>query len=513
MTKPLHRRRIPIAVLSVAGLAAPHAMAQQGESAGGGRTAGPGLKVQASVSAGLTFTDNYQLSARAESDMIATATGSINAFSNSGPIRGNLAYSLTSLMYASHSSSNDLQQALSANAVAELVADHAFVEASASISQQLASPFGTQSATQFGANANRNEVRTLTVSPYLRGNLFGNVRYIARANFGITRGSTTSAGDTRWTGGSLGLSGGQPSTLQWSLDASQATYRYHLGQSTENDRIGLALSKALNYDLLLTLLAGQERYAVSGGEDITRPTWGARAQWNPSPRTAVNLQYERRFYGASHNINLMYRTARTVWTLTDSRDATSTLGETQGGRPGSLFDLLFEQFKTAIPDPAQRAIAVNNFLLQNGLSGGVPAFGAFLASNALLQRQQSLSLVVLGARTTLTLQAMRSTSQRLLRGGTPDIFDGGNVIRQRALSAALAYRLTPASTATLAALWQRNAGLLGSQHSDLSSLSATWTARLDPSSDFSLGARIAHSTSTGGDYDERAVFGNYRYRF
>ena len=79
---------------------------------------------------------------------------------------------------------------------AELIERRLGVNASASISQQAVSAFGTQSASTTADNANRAEVTTYSLSPYLRGRLLGEADYQIRLAYSTSGSSSACSRDS-----------------------------------------------------------------------------------------------------------------------------------------------------------------------------------------------------------------------------------------------------------------------------------------------------------------------------
>ena len=103
------------------------------------------------------------------------------------------------------SDSSTFHNTLSASANVEVVQNWLFVDANASISQQFISPFGTQSSDPSLNNSNRTEVSTVSVAPYVKGQIAGQVNYIGRAFYTYTNSGSSQASDSSVWGGAAGL--------------------------------------------------------------------------------------------------------------------------------------------------------------------------------------------------------------------------------------------------------------------------------------------------------------------
>ncbi|MEN9628794.1 MAG: hypothetical protein RJA10_2021, partial [Pseudomonadota bacterium] len=138
----------------------------------------------------------------------------------------------------------------------------------------------------------------------------------------------------------------------------------------------------------------------------------------------------------------------------------------------------------------------------------------FLTLGPTVQRSQNASMTYQGLRTTLTLLAFQtwstSTSQTQGAGGA---LSSGNTVHQRGLSISLAHRLTTDASLVVAASEQKTAGSGPFSGNDLRTITATWSARLGPYTNVSLGVRHAVADSDINPYQESAVIGSIRMQF
>jgi uncharacterized protein (PEP-CTERM system associated) len=404
-----------------------------------------------------------------------------------------------------------LLNALSAFATGTLVENRVFVDIGGSISQQAISPFGTQAADTAVANSNRTEVSTFSVSPYARGRLGNFAEYEARLSYAATRSNSSSTSDQSTSAAQLRLGSGTALTkLGWSAQASHTEIDYSLGRRTEDDLARGVLSWAITPELSVGAIGGTESNNYVSQNKESHTISGFNVNWKPSERTTLSAERENRFFGESHAVTFTHRTARTIWAFSDVRDVSTNPGQPTLGSLGTAFDLFFQQFATVEPDPVARRQLVNNFLQSNGIGPSSQLFGAFLTSAVTLQRAQNVSVALLGIRDTLTFTASKSENQQL-DAVTP--LNDFSLLRQRGLAVDLAHRLTPISTVSLNALYQRASGSLASQTTTLKSIAAAWSSRLGRRTDLALGARHAVFDSTSSPYDETAVYGTLRLQF
>lgn len=493
---PATWRRLPLAALLAAAPAA----------------YGAGLVIEPSVAVTETLTDNYALSAAKKADSITQASAGLRAASTAGRLRGFLDYSLTGLVYASHSERNDILNALRAAGTAEVIERRGFVDVQASISQQTISAFGTQSPDPGRIDANRAEVRSLAVTPYLRGRLAGDTDYELRVSHDLSKSDRAAASDVSHTSALAALNGGR-SVVGWGLDASRQITDFETGRRTEDDRLRGSLRYAVRHGLVFGVNAGRESNDYTSVDKRSSTTWGANATWTPSPRTSLAASFEHRFFGKAHSLVFSHRSRRTVWSFADTRDV-SVGNNAFSARRGSIYDLFFLQFASVEPDPVRRDALVREFLRTNGIDADLPVISDFLQSSATLQRLQSLSFALLGVRSTVTFRATQSRSERLdIVSGAIDDLSQATQVRQRGFTADLSHRLTPLSTVGLGASWQRTRGSLGTQSSSLKGVNAGWSTRTGPRSNLSAGVRHVEFDATANPYNENAVFATFQLRF
>ncbi|MDZ7592168.1 MAG: TIGR03016 family PEP-CTERM system-associated outer membrane protein [Rubrivivax sp.] len=201
-----------------------------------------GLSITPTFEATQEFTDNLRLSATdRKAEAITTVTPGIRISSWSGPLQGSLDLGLSGILYASDPSASTLtfdnQTDLSASFKFEVVEQHFFIDAEASITQQSVSAFGLQSTRPSSINDNTTEFRTLTVSPYVRGKLFdGEVDVEGRLTSEYTNSSDDDVGASYSHDASVSFSGGR-GAVGWLVRGSRSYSDFEGGRATAEDRI------------------------------------------------------------------------------------------------------------------------------------------------------------------------------------------------------------------------------------------------------------------------------------
>lgn len=464
-----------------------------------------------------TWTDNNTLSSVAkDSALITVLSPGLTLVSKTGMFKGTLDYAVSGVFYGKSEQKDRTQQALTASGAAELIDNFLFVDGRATIGQQLTSAFGQQSVDQSLNNPNSTEVATVNLSPFVRGRLFGLASYELRGTYAETNAKGTSVGDSTLIGSNFRLESTGLAQVGWWINGS--TQRSHFKSGVDNNTAlaTLGLKYQPDVDLVFKVNGGRESSDYQFGVATRGNSYGASANWQPTPRTTLLADWQSHDYGNSHLLSFEHRMARSVWRVSDSQNVSTQTG---GSLPGqnTNYDLLFTQYASIEPDPVKRDAKVRQTLLELGLSANSAASSGYLNAGPTLVRTQGLSFSFEALRTTLTASATQSTTKQLGNGVPPGGVSGqtGNIV-QRNGSINLARNLTPTTSANVSYTQSETLGdtSVGSTSgTTLRSLTANWTMRLNPSSSVSLGGRVARFESPLLPYRENAVFATLVHQF
>lgn len=446
-------------------------------------------------------------------ELVSRVAPGVNVTSRTGRVQGSLSYS-AGLLYRHGGPSNqartELQNALSAGFVAEAVPERAYVDVRASISQQLISAFGERTATTDRASDNRTEVRTLAVSPYVRGQLGGEVDYTLRLAASGTESSRDDAADSATATASLVLgSPARASRLGWTVAASDQRTKFRGVRSSRNDRVNAALRYQVDVDLLVSLTAGTEGADVGSIERRRYENYGGGLRWTPSPRTSVALNAEERYFGRSHQVALDHRAARSVWRYADSRGVADG-GDGAAGEPVTLYNLLFTLYASQIPDPVAREAFVRALIAANGGDPNQRVASAVINRGATVTRRQELGHVWQGVRLSVNVSAFRSNARRL--GDAAPATTGDNST-QSGYGGGVSYRLSPTSGLSFAGSRQMTKSNGPQEGTDLKSASVGYSATLGPRLTGAVNARYSVNNNPSAPSRETAVTGALSLRF
>ena len=469
--------------------------------------------MQTRVAGLATWTDNLTLQpVNRDAAVIATVSPGVTINSASGLLTGNLDYSLNAIAYFKTQQSSRFQNALSANGVAELIDRRVFVDLRASISQQTASAFGTQTVSPVLANENRREVTNLSVSPYARGPLAGWATYEARVNASRTQagGSNLGAGNT--TGGLLRLNGVASGSLNWYAQISEQRSSFAGTSGNRNGLQSVGLTYRPDVELQLGTNVGRERSDFLGGAQRTGASSGVNAQWSPTPRTQIAADVQRHDYGTAHNLSFQHRFARSVWQLVDATNV--TLGNS--GAPGGVrsnYDQYFLLFASLEPDPIKRDVLVRSYLQSLGIAPDAAVSTGFLSAGPSRLHNQQATVTLQGPRSSITLLLGRTVTSRLGSNGA----SSGDLalspqVSQRSYSLSAGHQLSPTSSLSVTASRLASAGLGLGQSTQLTSWALNWNTKLGQRLSAQLGARHSRFESVSG-YAENAVYSSLTQQF
>lgn len=466
------------------------------------------VQVAPTLSLSEVLTDNRDLKAGdRQADLITQISPGIDLSSKSGALRGKLSYALNGLVYARESSLNSVFHSLSAGGGYSVMDGRAGINVAANAGRQSVSPFSTQVSSTTQNSDNQAQVVSYSLSPYLTGQLLGNMAYQLRLNYtqsSSDAGESGAAGDAQSLTASAGLNG-RLGLIGWGFTGSRLVTEAADGARVFNTRLGGSLSASPDVDWQVSLRAGLESDSIRTGSSQRTPTWGAGLRWTPTPRTSVRLDVDRRFFGRSFSGSVSHRMARSVWTYSDSR----SLDTSGSAGASSLTNYeFFSQLFASIADEAVRDAVVRDFLASRNLDpNGREASGGFLTTGPTVQRRQNLSMAYQGLRTTVTVSAFQTRSDSASQANP------GSAVQQRGFSASLSHRLTSSSSLVVTASRQQTPGAGGRAGNDLSSIVATWSAKLGRTSNVSLGLRHSQFDSDTNPYQESALIGTVRMQF
>ena len=493
-------------------------------------------RITPSVELRQIYSDNVKLDADplARSQFITDLAPSL-AIANHGP-RLKLTAAFTTHLFAYSServeNTNSSQRQLAANARAKLIEDLLFFDATASINQRAISAFGPQVADNGYAGANRAEVRTWRLSPYL-AHRFGTtataeLRYardaVASNNAGLGNRVGNSLGDSIGNTVSTSISSGPAfRTIGWGLRASHQNLDSTRGGESTEDTASSQLNWHMSEALSVNANYGYDKYdyrALAGA--TAGASYSLGLVWAPSRRTQLRASAGKRYYGNSYMLNATHRSRHSVWNLSYNDAVTTSRGEFLRPLSVDTASLLDGLFSATIADPVARQLAVDAYIRSNGLPASTIQNSNYFGNRFILQKQLLLSAAFDTAKTTtvFSLNATRRNALSLQEtaGSVPGIgVDSLNDdTRQAGAALSLTYRMSPRSGANLLVSKTHTESLATGIKNEQLLLSLGMTRQLQRTLKGAVEVRRAHGnalTLGGRTYRENALSASLSHQF
>ena len=394
-------------------------------------------KPTASASATETYTTNVDFSpqSQAQSDFATTITGTLGIHGEGARAKLDGSVAATGIFYVDHTQNNSFAPSVNLRGNLEAIEKFFWVDATASVSQTFLSPFGPQPTSLVNQTQNRYTQQTYTLSPYLKGPLGSNVTYQVRDDSYWTRasnyGNNTTAVPSTYGNGLNASVNKDPNPVGWTLEYDRFYYDNGLGAGNVGDiTLGngsyttqaarLIVPWQIDPEVQLAPRVGYERndFPLNSSSDTI---YGIGGQWGPSDRTGVKGYWEHRFFGSSYSAEVTHRLPNVALSANFSRGITSypqlALAIPAGASVSQFVDAAFT---TRIPDPAARALAVQQFLANSGLPPTLATPVNFYSTALTLQQVINLQAVLIGK--------LNSTSFNVFHVNSNAISASGNVL-------------------------------------------------------------------------------------
>lgn len=279
-------------------------------------------EVVRSITIAETYTDNVRLASDAEgkqSDFVTQIEPGI-ALNGKGHFGvASLNYSVLGRIYAEQDDSNRIDHRLLSSAKVTLMPQHIFLDALGTISQELISPNGNLALQNIAATDDKSTVTTLSLSPYAIVPMGENTQAEVRYKYGEVIYEKESATDAQSNEADITFKGSAlAKQLLWSLSYQDARVDYENRPVTEVNQTALA---GLRYSITGSLSGygnvGYEDHqgiAWPGEKSPSGKSWKVGMAWNPSEAVMFEVDYGRRFFGATKGMKLSFTTPHSSWT-------------------------------------------------------------------------------------------------------------------------------------------------------------------------------------------------------
>lgn len=483
----------------------------------------PGVRSAISYSTNINLEDNGRPNKGGQ--FVLEVTPYVRAEADTARLKYRLDYSIANLVALDTGQRILGRQSLQSSVTASLSGDWLWVDASGIIANTYADLFGPLSADPNVSFVNSAQIRTFSISPFIRTRFGGIADGLFR--YGI-----------QWTDTSSGLV--EQSRLNhvlsadirganvdgrnwnWSWSGEHTIRKFGNANVKRNFGIGSAyfvptpsvrLTGSVLYDQIDGLVARNGARRGTGG--------GFGIEWNPLDSTQLNIKSNQRYYGNSTRFSLSHNSRFLVTSVDFSKGATGSLDSSIFSiDPGSVFG------NAAVSSsPLYRSFIAQNLRLGYGIP-----FGAGLIDDTyILEQKLGASLGLIGARNALTLNVSYSkrdtslfvtvipTGQSGPRGGGAGISGRYNGLIELG-SASLDYRLKLDGRSTLngTLTLNRSEAPTAGFYSRSTTLSAGVQTKL--TTDVQAGAGIRRTEGktnglTSTVFEESAIFGTVDVKF
>ena len=469
-----------------------------------------------------TATNNLNLSStNTQSSLSTNIAPGISIYGSGDRAKLRLNYSMNNIFYtADPSQNNQTQNSLNAFGTLEAIENWLFIDASGNISQQSISAFGAapiSSDVNTNVNSNITETSTYQVSPYIRGSFGSFADYQLRyslSDTGSQAGSTYGSTTKTWLGSLEGKT--RLVNLGWSVYLNAVSTDQGNLRSKEDNQLRIALSYQIDPQFQVSLIGGREEQNYDSFNKQSNNTRGYGFAWSPTERTKMEFRRVNRFFGPSNTFNFTHRTARTAWTMSASKEATSqqSQGYTGLGAINNLLVTIYLADPRCSSLPTAQREACANTLASN--SPGSQLQGGFQTNQAVVQQLRLIAFSLLGVRNTVTFSATQNNTQNLSAFNELVPIGSGpsqNNVDQLGASVNWSHQLTPLSSlgATFASSKSKGTGL-NNLETTQQYMSVNFATQLGPKTSAGINARRVESDGTTS-YTETALTATVSHRF
>ena len=488
-------------------------------------------KIDAGVTGKETYTDNVTLSSTTrQSDFITEVNPYIAASKKGGRLEADFRYTMQNLFYADQSTRNRTNHQLAGRAKAELYEKELFLDATASISQQITSLLGPIGADTTSATGNLTDVYTLSLSPYWQHRFGSTANLLARYTHSEVTSGASGLASSSTDGVNATLSSGSAfKDVFWSLDFSDQKINYSSRSDVSFSSVSGTLGYALTPKLRVNGTVGYDKnnYAYTSSGKPEASFWNAGASWAPTNRTSLSGTYGERYFGKTYTFALDHRARSTVWHAAYAQDVTTS--NTQAALPYGISGAKYAEYLfnlpewvAAYPDPFERLKQVLQTLLELHVGARTVVLDQanILTNQVFLNKRFDASVTYSTAKTITTLSIFDAVRESLESQSISTIYGldplaGSATVKQRGAQVSWLWRMTPRLSANVGLSLSRNSFPEQGRADRITvlnvGLNRTFNHKLNGS--VNLRHQQRDSNQAVGDYKENALIGTVNYSF
>lgn len=419
-------------------------------------------QVTPSVEVKETWSDNAALRPddQKESQFITSVSPGISIINNTPRLQFAASYRLSAFAYSNNrvNGTDRFNHNLDATVKGKVIQDFLFFEAQAGVSQTPTSAFGPVSDNDY-SSANRSEVRTWRVSPYIVHRFGGFATAELRYAHDLVDSDAAGFGRSTADTASLSINSGPVfRTVGWGFQASRQNLDDSIAPASSTSTALLSGRYLLTPLFSLTATGGYDKFDYAGmGQSTQGASWSGGFAWNPSSRTSLTANAGKRYYGNSYFLAATHRSRNTVWSINYNDNVTTSRDNFLLPSAVNTATMLDQLFLPNYPDPVLRALAVAAYIRALNLPATLPDSVNYFSNRYTLQRQFNASVALRSARTTTLLTVFKTRREALsllqydsdlLGSGQQNLNDNTS---QTGLAFTFDYRFNPRTNASLSA--------------------------------------------------------------
>lgn len=473
-----------------------------------------------------TYTDNVALARDelAEGRFVTEISPGFVLVNNSRRFKFNSVYQLHYYAFDDNDvpDTKHVQNQFFADLRSVLIDDLLYFDASGSVGQQAVSAFGPGVNGNGYATANRANVKTWRMGPTLRHEFGTSATAVVRYTHDSVDAGSSGLGATRSDNLSASLaSGPQFRKFGWDVVYSRQKLDDTRAPESTVQNASLGLRWQLLQTLQFNLRGGYDEYDYQSLEGPSKGNfWQLGMVWEPSSRSSLRASVGKRYYGDSYSLEALHRSRGTVWSINYNDEVTTTRSQFLLPATVDTAAMLDRLFRTDIPDPEQRRLAVEAYIRATGLPASLAENVNYFTNRYLLQKRWQASVVLNSSRSTAVFSLFDVRRDALSSSQTDGAITGpGNInindnTRQRGGSALFNYRISSRSGLNLALTSSTNLSESTGIETDNKVARLTFTRQFSPRTTGDLELRRTSGAAIGNaTYRENALSASISMRF
>ncbi|HXY05916.1 MAG TPA: TIGR03016 family PEP-CTERM system-associated outer membrane protein [Burkholderiaceae bacterium] len=468
-----------------------------------------------------TFTTNanFGLGGQPQSDVISELVPSLVLFALTKNLQVNVRMQVIALDYLHGTMPDVLLPNGGVLATFEALDRHFFLEGAATATQSQSDVFAATPAAPSSYNTFTTE--SYRLSPYFKGDLPGQVRYVVRSDNALERasGSEASSVNSRLTTQSIDLDR-MPHPLGWGMHA-EAWQTDYTDDTTPiiRQELGEAILKVAPDPRLTFSPRGgieQENFLLD-----TRPraVYGGGLLWEPDDRTKLEGLAQHQFFGTQWTYGFRHREPFLIVNMTGWRDVVTTaqtlLLLPPGGDMAGMLDVMLTP---SYPDPVERAAAVQAMMALQNLPQSTAAGSTIYTTIPMLVTSNKAAITWLGRRDAVSLSGYILRTQDVPSGMNPEYNVGALTAQTQEAGGDLTatHHLTPFTSVTASGVASEieGIGLTSGEYTREFALTLSLAHLFSPRTTGFVATRLqAISSNVTPDAREKAVLIGLSHRF